>query len=567
MKSKRKYNRKNTLKRKDTRMRTRRSKKRKYSKRRKKMKGGTGPDKIYRPYTTIYDKDGKPVILEREEAVEEREMAESLMPRLPSVHEEYPSERFFNILDLVFRDDGVVVTDEKYKLKEKTHGIISAHGEAMDLYFIVPDGITLIFFISDGDYGGITTASPEVLRRMDEVSEAKFSPYLNYLLAIHRFLIGTTNLFVEYEDKNAEEFRISAMRSLFKEYLNKQRDTETLRDWATENGVNPEWEEIILEYFIPLIKNRNISFELTERKDFISDFFREKRDFLRPIKFFPSLRGDYSNQEFTRVYPSGSLCRNYSLEFRPSMGDSTRYRFVGLFSIPEIELTRDKENDDDYFFRYLDEQYISGGDPFYKNPNPKCVDGETEYRGIPDKRISMMTEMCRKLTSEEQNEFIVDEYGMLEDMWETNGYKIEDLGSLLYSLKDEEKPLPKYFICNFCRSHKREEEELIQRLKNCDFPKYNLKKLPTNFLPNDTIDESPLDLRKNTSLTRAEVFRNFGKIVNELLTFFETNKQRMKSDRVMKDRYDKLNRIIYSLQNIQLRDICFILQLRYTLSA
>ena len=39
--------------------------------RKKKMKGGTGPDKIQRPYTTRYDENGKPVILKREAVAEE----------------------------------------------------------------------------------------------------------------------------------------------------------------------------------------------------------------------------------------------------------------------------------------------------------------------------------------------------------------------------------------------------------------------------------------------------------------------------------------------------------------
>ena len=144
------------------------------------------------------------------------------------------------------------------------------------------------------------------------------------------------------------------------------------------------------------------------------------------------------------------------------------------------------------------------------------------------------------------------------------GYKTETLSGLLYSLKQQGKPLPKYFICNFCRSHETEEINLIERLKDCDYPKYDLKKLPVNFLPDDTIDTSYLGLRRNTSLTRAEVFRNFEKIRQELLTYFESNKQLMGDDDTMQGRYDKLMRI--DLFNMKLRDVCFILQLRYTLS-
>ena len=88
--------------------------------------------------------------------------------------------------------------------------------------------------------------------------------------------------------------------------------------------------------------------------------------------------------------------------------------------------------------------------------------------------------------------------------------------------------------------------------------------MPVNFLPDYTIDTSYLGLRRNTSLTRAEVFRNFEKIRQELLTYFESNKQLMGDDDTMQGRYDKLMRI--DLFNMKLRDVCFILQLRYTLS-
>ena len=125
MKSKRKYNRKKTLKRKDTRKRRRRS---------KKMKGGTGLLTGITP--------------------SELKRLQDHITLLPGILETYPpvtEDEFKTIITSMTREETAKKTQEKYNILDGgLLGLISGHGmtcqdKGNTQYFVVPDNISIAF--------------------------------------------------------------------------------------------------------------------------------------------------------------------------------------------------------------------------------------------------------------------------------------------------------------------------------------------------------------------------------------------------------------------------------------
>jgi hypothetical protein len=155
MKSKKKYNRKYTYRKKRTRKRrTGRSKKIKYSKRRIKMKGGTGlltgitPSKLKR--LQDHNRKFSEEVAEPEPvtATEEREIT-----LLPGILETYPpvtEDEFKTIITSMTRKVTAKKTQEKYNILDggllgliSGHGITRQDGNGNTQYFVVPDNISI----------------------------------------------------------------------------------------------------------------------------------------------------------------------------------------------------------------------------------------------------------------------------------------------------------------------------------------------------------------------------------------------------------------------------------------
>lgn len=183
MKSKRKYNRKNTLRRENTLKSRNSRKKRKYSKRRKKMKGGSAGDSslvdprglvegISRSQLEILKHHNRNKDMEenlRSEALPPADAAAAPPPTLlPTIPEKYPSDPVDRFKEIIYTKKRTIVGRSGTPinvLDKRTVGFISGHGLTVQSkghedgsirtkYFVVPDNISIAFM---GDGAGVDT--------------------------------------------------------------------------------------------------------------------------------------------------------------------------------------------------------------------------------------------------------------------------------------------------------------------------------------------------------------------------------------------------------------------------
>jgi hypothetical protein len=505
MKSKRKYNRKNTLKMKNTRMRRRRSKKRKYSKRRKKMKGGsTGL------LTGI--KPSQLKILQYHNAsrarIESRpEIWRPPPPPLPSVHETYSTslDEIERIIDEISKlnhmdmktkiahksptealkspeQGGLGLKPNCYTVDKDNIGIISGHGILAgnmnmpegtverqydiksDFYHVIPEGINLIFYSSDSEASQNINVKVKLIKKYDD-------------------LVEETRVILDKAEKERSQVQVASLRG----------------------------------ELIKMMEGRS------------------------------KMRNELINMQQFRFYPEGSVCRDYLIDFDPGYQNLKFYRYVGVFGSPgRIHLPLDKDN----FFIGLN-RMIAG---MISKSTSKFLTEEEKRKFLED------SPPTRFISTED-----LEKYGK---GFGGGSFLLSDILKKIYEAKLRGEDIPKYFICNFCRSHCKSIDKLpIEALKQESLHKIfqgeYLEKIPEDFFPEDTLISSGRQLKKNTSLTRPDVLRNFGKIIDEILLYYrrrdgdgEPNFRSAASDvKTIKDK-----------DILTLRDIAYILQLRHTLS-